>query len=223
MRYPRTTLIAVGIVALTAGVAATQQREGAAAQPAARPPLFLSESWKQLPSGAEHPVSQESVSSANLELKLYGGAAKEIQLATSVDGYNVLWSGLCSTPVVAALRDRDRYVDLSGWAKIRWTVRTSGFHVVRPAIKLADGTWLVGDRADASLTDLNETEFSVASVRWVKLDIDRVVTVGPWVERPELSKVDEVGFVDLMPGSGHGVGGWDMVGRVEVFGKPVPR
>jgi hypothetical protein len=38
-----------------------------------------------------------------------------------------------------------------------------------------------------------------------------------------LSRVDEVGFVDLMPSSGHGPGGWSDVGRVEVFGKPVKR
>ena len=40
---------------------------------------------------------------------------------------------------------------------------------------------------------------------------------------PDLTKVDEVGFVDLMPGSGHGAGGWADVGKFEVYGKPVPR
>ena len=30
-------------------------------------------------------------------------------------------------------------------------------------------------------------------------------------------------FADLMPGSGHGIGGYVNVGRIEVFGNPVKR
>ncbi len=40
---------------------------------------------------------------------------------------------------------------------------------------------------------------------------------------PDLSKVDEVGFADLMPGSGHGTGGYIHLGTIEVFGKSIPR
>ena len=43
------------------------------------------------------------------------------------------------------------------------------------------------------------------------------------IDHPDLSKVDEVGFADLMPGSGHGPGGYVNVGRIEVYGKPVKR
>ena len=60
-------------------------------------------------------------------------------------------------------------------------------------------------------------------MRWLKLDIERVVTVGSWVEHPDLSKVDEIGFADLMPGSGHGAGGYVNVGRIEIYGKAVAR
>ena len=55
------------------------------------------------------------------------------------------------------------------------------------------------------------------------LDIERVVTKGRWVEKVDLSRVDEIGFADLMPGSGHGPGGFVNVGRVEVYGRPVKR
>ena len=44
-----------------------------------------------------------------------------------------------------------------------------------------------------------------------------------YVEKPDLSKVDEIGFADLLPGSGHGWGGFVNVARFEVFGKPVKR
>jgi hypothetical protein len=138
-----------------------------------------------------------------------------------------LWTGVCQTPVAATLRHRDSYVDLTGLARIRWVTRTSGFHVVRPVVKLADGTWLVGDYTEgghsANSTLFLESEFAVANVRWLRLDIDRVVTRGTWVEKPDLSRVDEVGFADLLPGSGHGWGGFVNLSRIEVYGTPVKR
>jgi hypothetical protein len=44
------------------------------------------------------------------------------------------------------------------------------------------------------------------SVRWLKLDIAKVQTKGVFLDQVDLSKVDEVGFMDLTPGSGHGPG-----------------
>jgi hypothetical protein len=61
-------------------------------------------------------------------------------------------------------------------------------------------------------------------VRWLTLDITRVVTRGQgYVEKPDLSRVDEIGFADLLPGSGHGWGGFVNVARFEVFARPVRR
>src|SRR2546426_797275 len=105
---------------------------------------------------------------------------------------------------------------------------------VRPVVKLANGTMLVGDLAFSSVPKLSLSEFSLTNIRWIKLDPDRVVTVnsGPaaanpnneiWVPNPDLSKVEEIGFADLMPGSGHGTGGYIQLGMIEVYGKTVPR
>jgi hypothetical protein len=207
---------------------------GAPARAAAptRPPVFFSEGWKALPNPADDhgawPASQNGVASANLTLTLYGPSGKDIQLVAvrgSADTYPLnLWTGTTTAPSAATLRDRGRFVDLSNpFAKIRWVVRTSGFHQIRPVLKLADGTWLVGDHTTGPAADFNESDVSVADVRWLKLDIDRVVTVGTWVEHPNLTKVDEIGFADLMPGSGHGPGGYVNVGRIEVYGDPVKR
>jgi hypothetical protein len=138
-----------------------------------------------------------------------------------------VWTGVCATPVVVTLKDKGNFVDLTGLSKIRWLTRVSGFHVVRPVVKLADGTWLVGDYAEGgpstNSTVFLESEFAIATVRWLRLDIGRVVTRGTWVEKPDLSRVDEVGFADLLPGSGHGWGGFVNVGKMEVYGKPVRR
>ena len=192
-----------------------------------RPPLFFKEEWKQTEKGGEHPVTpEEALSNPNLELKLYGPAAKEFLMTGSAGDENNpthLWTGMCTSPCAATLRDKTNMVDLSGLARIKWNTKMSGFHQVRPLIKLADGTYLVGDRADGSLTDWLWSEISFADVKWLRVDVATGVTKGNFVPNVDLTKVDEVGYIDLMPGSGHGQGGWSDVAQIEVYGRPVKR
>jgi len=220
---------------LSAATMASAQQRPEAPAPAAgrgagaartRPPLFFREEWKQTAQGGEHGVTQDAVANPNLEVKLYGPAAKEFLMSGSAgDESNPvhLWTGMCTSPCAATLRHKTSLVDLSGLARIRWVTKMSGFHKIRPIVKLADGTWLIGDLTDGSPTDWLVSEISIPDVRWLRLDIQNVVTKGTWVERPDLTKVDEIGFADLMPSSGHGPGGWSDVGAIEVFGRPVPR
>ena len=114
-------------------------------------------------------------------------------------------------------------MDLTGKARIHWYMKTSGFHQVRPALKLADGTLLVGDHVDADTFDYRESDFYLAEVHWMKFDAMTVQPKGNLLDKVDLSKVDGVGFIDLMPGSGHGNGGYDDLGWIEVYGKPVKR
>lgn len=224
------TVIA-GTLLLVGTVSAAMAQTAARGVPM-RPPLFFSESWKALPTPPDDhgawPVSPQGVASPNLELLLFGTTSKEIQLVAGRGGSNTvptnLWTGTTTSPSAVALRDRSNFVDLSApLAKIRWVVRTSGFHQAWPILKLADGTWLVGDRPSGLQADFNENEITPTDLRWLKLDVSRVVTTGTWVERPDLTKVDAVGFADLMPGSGHGAGGYINVGKIEVYGSPVKR
>jgi len=73
------------------------------------------------------------------------------------------------------------------------------------------------------------TEFSFADVRWKYLDIDHVVTSksDAWVVNPDLSKVDEIGFSDLMPGSpdnhGQGAASTSRVDWIEIYAARVSR
>ena len=208
------------------GAPAGARQGGPAGGRATRPPLFLKEEWKQTPANDEHPVTQQSIGNPNLELKLYGSTSKEVQLTGRPGDENNpthVWTGTCSTPCAVALRDRTNFADLTGLARIRWNTKTSGFHQVRPILKLADGTWVVGDHADGSTRDWLFSEFNLADVRWLRLDIERVVTTGNILPSVDLSKVDEIGFADLMPGSGHGPGGWVDVAQIEVYGKTVAR
>jgi hypothetical protein len=220
-----------GMLVLAGTVSAAMAQNAARGVPM-RPPLFFSESWKALPTPPDDhgawPVSPQGVANPNLELLLFGTSSKEIQLVAGRGGSNTvptnLWTGTTTSPSAVALRDRANFVDLSApLAKIRWVIRTSGFHQAWPILRLADGTWLVGDRPSGLQADFNENEITPTDLRWLKLDTARVVTTGTWVERPDLTKVDAVGFADLMPGSGHGAGGYINVGKIEVYGSPVKR
>jgi hypothetical protein len=206
--------------------AAPQGGRGAGAR-ATRPPLFFKEEWKQTEKGGEHPIVFDStLSNPALELKVYGPSSKEL-LLTGDAGNELnpihIWTGMCTTPCAVALRHKTQMADLTGLARMRWNTKVSGFHQIRPIVKLADGTWLVGDRTDGTVRDWLFTEFSFGDVRWLKLDINRAVTTGTILDKVDLSKVDEIGFVDLMPGSGHGQGGWVDVAQIEVYGGSVPR
>ena len=207
------------------GAAAPQGRAGGPGR--GRPPLFFKEEWKQTEKGGEHPVTPaEALSNPNLELKLYGPAAKEFLMTGSAGDDNNpthLWTGMCTSACGATLRHKTTMVDLSGLARIKWNTKMSGFHQVRPLIKLADGTYLVGDKADGSPTDWLWSEIAIAEVKWLRVDIAAGVTKGTFVASPDLTKVDEVGYIDLMPGSGHGPGGWSDVAQIEVYGRAVPR
>jgi len=226
----------LGSILLAMACSAFAQQPGQGAAPNAAPaerqrpgpaPLFFREDWKPVAGlPTEHPITQVGVGNPNLELKLYGPASKDIQEnGTTTDTNNPMhvWTGLCEGPCALALHDKSNYVDLTGGAKMRWYIKVSGFHMVRPLIKLADGTWLVGDHADGTVSDYHTYEFSINDVRWIKLDINKVYTRGNLLDKVDLSKVDEIGFADLIPGSGHGDGGYVDVGWVEVYGKPVPR
>src|SRR5215510_12157785 len=155
----------VGVVAQQGSAPSATPAPRAAAPARSRAPLFFREEWKQTPAGGEHPVNPaEALANASLELKLYGPTASEIQLtgaATDENNPIHLWTGLCTSPCGATLRDKTNYADLTGLARMRWVTKMSGFHQVRPLIKLADGTMLVGDFADGSAVDWQEREFSL--------------------------------------------------------------
>ncbi len=190
-----------------------------------RPPLFWHEDWKQSAAGDEHPVTGASLANPNLDLTLFAPAGQIMLTGKPNDESNPthVWLGLCTSPCGLALRDRSRWADLTGLARLRWTTKMSGYHQIRPVVRLADGTWLIADRADGAARDWGVSEIFFSDLRWLKLDIARAVTTGTFVDPVDLSKVDQVGFVDLMPGSGHGPGGWSDLAQFEVYARGVPR
>ena len=113
-------------------------------------------------------------------------------------------------------------MDLTGLARLRWMVRTSSIHTLYPVVKLADGSYLAGNRGISTDGEFLLVEVVFAGMRWYKLDPVKVVVTSE-VKNPDFSKVDEVGLVTLAPGGGHGVAGSANLSTVELFARTVPR
>jgi hypothetical protein len=144
---------------------------------------------------------------------------------TDLEG-NVVLGPSTHANCAVTLRDRNNDVDLSGVAAIKWRTRVSGFQCLRPILKLASGQWLVGDKcSQGPQTSWADHEIQIVDVRWRNLNIDEVVPArdGYWVPYPDLSRVEEIGFTDMMRGAGHGSGGGSRLDWIEVTGRPVPR
>ncbi|MBZ5643771.1 MAG: hypothetical protein LAO19_13495 [Acidobacteriia bacterium] len=219
-----------------ARAAAQQPQPQAQPQPAPRPqspPLFFREDWTlapglpniNTPQEPEHAIVPADVANPNLEVRLYGDKAG-ILTVNQPGNKNITYvmTLLCASNCAVTLRDKNNDVDLSGLATLRWRTRISGFHMLHPVVKLAGGAWLVGDHATPWSTDWVESEIQLADVRWQPLNIE-TVTEGrgdKWIDNPNLTRVEEIGFTDLMPGSGHGAPG-SRLDWIEVNGKPVPR
>jgi len=186
-----------------------------------RPGLFFREDWKETP--AETPVTQAHVANPELVLSLHGPGKNEIKKShhdTPADDPYYIWTGTCPANCALSLRHKSAFVDLTGLAKIRWRAKQSGFRQLRVILQLADGTWLISDQSDGPSEDWRIREFNLADVRWRKLDIGKVIE-GPWVDRPNLAKVSEIGWTDLMVGGGTPAS--SRVDWIEVYGKPVKR
>ena len=186
-----------------------------------RPALFFREDWKDTP--AATPVTQGHVLNKDLILGLYGPGCDSIKKshheAPSDDPYYI-WSGVCLGNWAVTLKNPNSYVDLSSNGKILWRSKQSGIRCLHVVLKLSDGTWLVGSQGDCVSKDWRITEFNISDISWYTLNIKSVIEVKP-VSNPDLSKVDEIGFTDLMTG-----GVSDACSRldwIEVYGKPVKR
>ena len=204
---------------------------------AVTPPLMFKEVWQQPPhtgplTDENRRITPKALTNPDLEFRLYGTDASNIQV-TEHNGVPDLWMGFTNSPVALTLRHKTSYIDLTGLTRMRWRTRTENLHVLHPVVKLADGSLLVGSQEFTSPqrpmvgTNAFSGNFVVSEVtfddqRWFQLDPAKVVVMKE-VANPDLSRVDEIGFVDLMPGGGHGFAGCSNVSWIEVYATPRKR
>ena len=193
----------------------------AAAQERQRPGLFFREDWVESP--AQLPVTQAHVANPDLVLSLHGPGRDGIKKSNHEKPYDdpfYIWNGDAKANWAVSLRHRRAQVDLSHQARIVWRSKQQGLHWLRIVLKLGDGTWVVSEAADGPSSDWRIKEFVLADTRWFRLNIDEVI-VGMPVAKPDLSRVEEVGFTDLMRGGA--TPSSSRLDWIEVYGFPVER
>lgn len=186
-----------------------------------RPGLAFREDWKEIP--AETPVNQKHVNNPDLILGLYGPGSDSIKKShhdTPVDDPYYIWSGLCLGNWALTLKHSNFYVDLSDFSKIKWRSKQFGFRQLHILLKVADGPWLVSQQADPASSDWRVREFNLQDLEWYEMDI-ATITEQVVVGNPDLSRVDEIGFTDLM--SGGKSAACSRLDWIEVYGYLVPR
>ena len=223
--------IAIGVGLATLASSAFGQQPGGrgrgAAEPAAtRPAAMFKEEWKQPPytgtlNDEKRRATQDAVTNPKLDLKLYGSMSRDVGVYNH-EGRFDLWNGVVKSPMAIMLRDKTSYADLTGLARLRAIVRTMGLHVIYPVVKLADGSYIAGSRGANTEGDYLEVEVAFNGMRWHKFD-PATATTSAEVKNPDLTRVDEIGFVDLAPGGGHGVSGAFNLSTIELFARAVPR
>ena len=186
-----------------------------------RPSIFFREDWKE--TAAATPVTQGHVSNKELMLGLYGHGADSIKKShheTPADDPYYIWSGLCIGNWAVTLKNTRSYVDMTGFAKVIWRSKQAGLRSLHLVLKLADGSWLVSVQSDGPSKDWKTCEMNIQDLSWYSLDIEKVYELKP-VADPDLSKVDEIGFTDLMVGGASNA--CSRLDWIEVYGKPVKR
>lgn len=188
-----------------------------------RPGLFFREDWAETP--AAMPITQEHVANPELLLATYGPGKqwlKKCNHALPLSDPFYAYTGFCQLPAALTLRHRSQFADLTGCAKIRWRTRQTNFHRLHVLLKLADGSWLISAKSVGASEDWQESELSPFGLVWHRFDPERMVVFTP-VANPDLSRVDEIGFTDLMVGTGKADAGGSRVDWMEVHGRAVAR
>lgn len=97
-------------------------------------------------------------------------------------------------------------------------MKQSGTHILKVALELEDGTWLVSDKGFGETPDRHEFHLDLGLLRWHELDI-HTIEAGPPMKNADLRRLRSVGWTDLMIGEGSP--GCTRVDWIEVYGRTV--
>jgi hypothetical protein len=234
---------AVVVLGLALGAFAQQAAQNAAPGKAPKSTVLLFREDFKTGKVGEVQLNQDAITNPNLILKLYGPGAKPgdadqsgLLLSNEADPTvpgtteSIVWTGVVQGNWAVLLKDKNNFLNLNDTARLRWRIRPRGFHELRPVIRLADGTMLAADYSEPTSTYMRVSEVYFVDIpRWRALNPDTVAEArakpgeGLWKYNVDLSKVDEIGFTDMMAGAGHGAQGNIAVDWIEVYGNPVPR
>ena len=248
-RHLRCVLGAVGLMA-AASLLSAQAPSGAAPAPAqgdargrgqggfTSPPdnpavLLFRETWA---TEAAQPMVQASIRNTSLVLHIYGNPDDIRKTTHAAANEHYTYTGETTTNWAITLSDPKRYWDLTGDGRFRMETRSSGLRTTRVVIKTADGRYFVSEEGNPESSAWIVRDYIFRDLTWRTLlmtdtptnasnrrqpNPKRVPIIPTTRATPDLTKVEEVGFSDLMEG------GWipstSRVRSWEVWGKAVPR
>ena len=194
--------------------------------------LLFHEAWTRAP--LTQPMVQENLGNQNLTLHIYGNASEIRKTMHPNDDYT--YTGEATTNWAITVSDKANFWNLTGAARMRLKTQNSGYRFVHVVIKTADGKYFVSEEGSGESSSWIERDYVLSDLRWRNLlmtdtptnasnrrqpDPKRVPIIPTSKATPDLSKVDEVGFSDLM------AGGWipatARVASFSLYGKAVPR
>ena len=234
---PRVGLLAITAVLSAAGWTSAQSpapgrgRGGFTGPPANPATLLFREVWTR---EMAQPMVQASLSNQSLTLHIYGNADEIRKTSHPTEDYT--YTGETTTNWAITLSDPKHHWDLTGDARIRLKTRNSGFRTTHVVIKTVDGKYFASEEGSPESSAWIERDYIFRDLTWRTLlmtdtptnasnrrtpNPKRVPIVPTTRATPDLTKVEEVGFSDLMEG------GWiPATARIqswEVWGKAVPR
>lgn len=239
-RNVSSALVAAGFMFLSA--TATMQppasrpagsgRGGFTGPPADSAKHLFHEAWTRAPQA--QPIGQANLGNQQLILHIYGNANEIRKTFHPIEDYT--YTGETTTNWALTVSDKTAYWDLTGDARIQLKTRNSGYRVLHVVIKTTDGYYYVSEEGSGESTAWIERDYIFSDLTWRHLlmtdtptnasnrrapDPKRVPIVPTSRGTPDLSKVEEVGFSDLM------LGGWipstSRVNSFDLWGKAVPR
>jgi hypothetical protein len=198
---------------------------GQAVEPAA---LIFREAWTRAPQA--QPILQANLGNQDLVLHTYGDGTNIRKTFHTTEDYT--YTGETVTNWALTVSDPKNYWDLARDGKVMLRTRNSGMRVTRIVIKTADGKYFVSEEGSPDSNVWMDREYVLSNLKWWTLlvtdtptnpitvrkpDPNRQPIVPQAPGQPDLSRVEEVGFTDLMPGgwipSTSRVHSWALYGR----------
>ena len=209
------------------------QRGGTPIPGATEPPkLLFREGWTRAPMA--QPLTQANLANQQLTLHIYGDPNQIRKAMHPLDDYT--YTGETTTHWALTVSDKTSFWDVTGGGKVRFKTQNTGYRFLHVVIKTADGRYFASEEGSGESSVWMEADYVLQDLHWRNLlmtdtpsnasnrrqpDPKRVPIVPTSRGTPDLKRVEEVGFSDLMEG------GWipatSRVAFFELYGRAVPR
>lgn len=201
---------------MAAGAAAQTPAAGQRGAPAGMgseeiAPLIFAEHWTRAPQA--QPITQANLGNQNLSLHLYGDVDGIRKTYHPIEDYT--YTGETRTNWALTVSDPNNFWDLRGAARVMLRTRNSGYRFTHVVIKTADGKYYASEEGSGESSAWMNVEYILSDLHWRSLLMTdtptnasnkrapdpKLVPIIPQAKAsPDLGKVEEVGYSDLMPG-----------------------